>query len=301
MAGTTDRDNAGHEEISALLPAYALDALDAPEREAVERHLDACAECRREVAELRDTTALLAFAAPPARPRPEVKAALFERVAALLGRAAGGTDATVGQSAGAGVKPARTGAVGQPAEHTTQAPVLSPQSSSRRPARRSWARLAPTLAAVAAAVLLLLWNVALQRRVDALERQNAAQATAAAEDAAIAHLLYSPTAAHALTDSDLTPRPVGYIYTDPTSPIALMLAYRMPQLPPGLRYQLWLIAPDGSRDSGGLFTVDANGNGQMVIHAPAPFGKYRAIGVSAEPWDGSPTPTSPRVVGGSIQ
>ena len=137
--------------------------------------------------------------------------------------------------------------------------------------------------------------------MDGAPRQSAARATEAAEDSAVAHLLYSQTAAHALTDSDLTPRPVGYIYTDPTSPIALMLAYRMPQLPPGQRYQLWLIAPDGSRDSGGLFTVDANGNGQMVIHAPAPFGKYRAIGVSAEPWDGSPTPTSPRVVGGSIQ
>jgi anti-sigma-K factor RskA len=292
MAETTDRDTAGHEEISALLPAYALDALTASEREAVERHLVACAECRRELAELRDTTALLAFAAPPTQPRPEVKAALFGRVAALQGQAAGGTDTIVGQS---------VGAVGQPAEQAAQSSALSPQPSLRRPARRSWVRLAPTLAAVAAALLLLLWNVALQRRVDSLERQNAAQATQAANDAAIAHLLYSPTAAHALTDSELTPRPVGYIYTDPTSPIALMLAYRMPQLPPGLRYQLWLIAPDGSRDSGGLFTVDANGNGQMVIHAPAPFGKYRAIGVSAEPWDGSPTPTSPRVVGGSIQ
>jgi anti-sigma-K factor RskA len=293
MAGTTDRDTSGHGEISALLPAYALDALTVPEREAAERHLDACAECRRELAELRDTTALLAFAAPPAQPRPEVKAALFERVAALQGQAAGGTDAIVGQSG--------SWAVGQPAERATQSSVPIPLSSSRRPERRSWARLAPTLAAVAAALLLLLWNVALQRRVDALERQNAARATEAAEDSAVAHLLYSPTAAHALTDSDLTPRPFGYIYTAPTSPIALMLAYRMPPLPPGQRYQLWLIAPDGSRDSGGLFTVDANGNGQTVIHAPAPFGKYRAIGVSAEPWDGSPTLTSPRVVGGSIQ
>src|SRR5947199_8489360 len=113
MAGTTDRDTAGHEELSALLPAYALDALTASEREAVERHLDACAECRRELAELRDTTALLAFAAPPARPRPEVKAALFERVAALQGQAAGGTDAIVGQSG--------SREVGQPADGASPA------------------------------------------------------------------------------------------------------------------------------------------------------------------------------------
>lgn len=57
-------------EIHALSGAYAVDALDDVERARFEKHLDVCAECRAEVAELRETGALLselsATAPPPA-------------------------------------------------------------------------------------------------------------------------------------------------------------------------------------------------------------------------------------------
>ncbi len=52
-----------------LTGAYAVDALDASEAEAVERHLAGCPRCRREVAELREVAALLAFAGGPAPAR----------------------------------------------------------------------------------------------------------------------------------------------------------------------------------------------------------------------------------------
>lgn len=47
-------------DVHALSGAYAVDALDDIERAAFERHLAACAECRAEVAGLRETAALLA-------------------------------------------------------------------------------------------------------------------------------------------------------------------------------------------------------------------------------------------------
>ncbi|WP_243060592.1 anti-sigma factor domain-containing protein [Nocardioides sp. SR21] len=47
-------------DVHALSGAYAVDALDDIERAAFERHLAACAECRAEVASLRETAALLA-------------------------------------------------------------------------------------------------------------------------------------------------------------------------------------------------------------------------------------------------
>jgi anti-sigma-K factor RskA len=56
-------------EIHALSGAYAVDALDESERAEFERHLAVCAECRAEVASLRETAALLAEAeseTPPA-------------------------------------------------------------------------------------------------------------------------------------------------------------------------------------------------------------------------------------------
>lgn len=55
--------------------AYAVDALDELERIAFERHLVGCADCRAEVASLRETTALLAettLVAPPAGLRDRV-------------------------------------------------------------------------------------------------------------------------------------------------------------------------------------------------------------------------------------
>ena len=64
-------------DVHALSGAYAVDALDDLERAAFERHLAECAECRAEVASLRETAALLASAEatePPAGLRARVLA-----------------------------------------------------------------------------------------------------------------------------------------------------------------------------------------------------------------------------------
>jgi anti-sigma-K factor RskA len=62
-------------EVHTLTGAYVLDALNAAERDDFERHAAACAECDREVAELRATAARLGSAAamsPPVRLRTSV-------------------------------------------------------------------------------------------------------------------------------------------------------------------------------------------------------------------------------------
>ena len=60
-----------------LAGAYAMDAISAPDRDRFERHLAGCEECAREVASLREATAVLGSAA--AEPLP---AGLKERVMA---------------------------------------------------------------------------------------------------------------------------------------------------------------------------------------------------------------------------
>ncbi|NLG70295.1 MAG: anti-sigma factor, partial [Firmicutes bacterium] len=65
--------------VRALAGAYALDALEAAEREAVERHLDVCPACRAFTAEHADAAAALARLVPPEAPPPELRA----RVVAL--------------------------------------------------------------------------------------------------------------------------------------------------------------------------------------------------------------------------
>lgn len=64
-------------DVHALSGAYAVDALDDLERAAFERHLAECAECRAEVASLREAAALLAETTavePPADLRSRVLA-----------------------------------------------------------------------------------------------------------------------------------------------------------------------------------------------------------------------------------
>jgi anti-sigma-K factor RskA len=67
------------QEIHAMTGAYAVDALDDLERVAFERHLTECADCRAEVASLREAAALLAettVVEPPAALREQVLAGI---------------------------------------------------------------------------------------------------------------------------------------------------------------------------------------------------------------------------------
>src|SRR5687767_15186390 len=94
-----------HDQISELLGAYSLDAVDPDERELVEAHLLTCARCRAEVADHREVASLLAHSgsdapeglwdriagsleeAPPALEMPPVAELAARREAALQQRA----------------------------------------------------------------------------------------------------------------------------------------------------------------------------------------------------------------------
>jgi anti-sigma-K factor RskA len=65
-----------------LTAAYALDALDADETEAYERHLSRCDGCREQLAELSETSAALAFATVAPAPPPQLRTVILETAAA---------------------------------------------------------------------------------------------------------------------------------------------------------------------------------------------------------------------------
>ena len=54
-----------HNEVQRLLPWLANGALDADERERAQRHLDACAECRRDLQEMLALRAAIADRTEP--------------------------------------------------------------------------------------------------------------------------------------------------------------------------------------------------------------------------------------------
>ena len=69
------------EHVDDLIAAYALGALDADERVAVERHAGFCPTCARQLADMRRTATMLPFSVATGAPSPDVKAALFARIA----------------------------------------------------------------------------------------------------------------------------------------------------------------------------------------------------------------------------
>ena len=149
--------------------------------------------------------------------------------------------------------------------------------------------LAPVLGALV--LLLAITNFYWVGRVNGLQRQ------ATEQSAFLTHLADAP--AVPLTADAAVPYAQGVVYRPIDSPVALLCVYGLPALPTDKTYQLWLIK-DGQRDSGGLFRVTQDGFGLHVIRPGRPLSEYSAVGITVEPAGGSPSPTSPRVLGASL-
>ena len=66
-----------------LLPEFALDVLDPPDAEEIERHLSDCAGCRKEAEEFREGAARLALGLPPSVPPAELGERVVQAVASV--------------------------------------------------------------------------------------------------------------------------------------------------------------------------------------------------------------------------
>jgi anti-sigma-K factor RskA len=69
-----------HEEYKEMIPARALSALDAAEAQALNEHLENCAECRKELEEWQSTAATLSLSADPVEPSPAVRERILGEV-----------------------------------------------------------------------------------------------------------------------------------------------------------------------------------------------------------------------------
>ncbi|WP_051681627.1 anti-sigma factor [Cellulomonas sp. HZM] len=207
----------GPEDVRALLGAYALDAVDADERLAVERLVAADADAARELAQLRDVAARLGTAVradPPATLRASVLAA----VAAERARAGG-----AGSSSAAAPVPT---------------PELVPTPRHRASAR--WWSLAAAVVVGAAVPTTLLVQ----------QHQHADQV--AAQQQAIADILRDPTAV--LVHGEVAGG--GNATAVLTADDALFSATGLPALSEGKVYQLWVVR-DGQASSAGVMDDDA--------------------------------------------
>ena len=268
-----------HEDYNEMLPAQALNALDAEDARAAEAHLQTCAECRALLREWEDTAAALAFAALQERalePSPRVRARILEAIRVdARGSEQGRRDEQ--RADGANV-------------------ISLPQ---RRPSRwtaaQTWGAIAAGLVFLALlASLFVLWRENTQARQELARLANQvrdAERQLSSQREAI-EIVAAPGARVAeLTGTSVMPNAHATIAYD-RSGRAVLLAKGLPQPPAGKAYQLWFLA-GGKALPGKVFSTDASGAGKLSDQLPAEALKASGFAITLEPESGVQSPTLP--------
>ena len=100
-----------------------------------------------------------------------------------------------------------------------------------------------------------------------------------------------------LQGTDYKPDAAGMLVMSKDGEYGVLVVDGLPQLDKSEQYQLWLIL-DGARSNGGVFSVNEEGYGSLLVASAKPLSEYSAFGITVEPRGGSPGPTGVKVLGG---
>jgi len=249
-----------HEQFADDLALFALGALQGDERLTLEKHLEGCSSCRRELERLRGDMALLALSAsgpaPPRRSR--------ERLLKAIAK-----------------------------EPRTQKTLARAQSL------WTFLPWLATAAVLLVAAFFWQQSDRLAQQVARLRDQSAQQQAQLEQAREVVSTLTSTDAMRVtLVAAQTLPQPQGKaIYVRNRSSL-IFLAGNMPPLPPQKAYELWLIPTKGAPIPAGVFKPDARGSA-TVIEPPLPAGvEAKTFAITVEPEQGSSTPTMPIVMMG---
>jgi hypothetical protein len=257
-------------EFVDLAAAVAVHATDDAETSKVEQHAEACPDCGKVLAELREAAAVFGTAVPQVAPPP----ALRNRV--LL--------------AARGIRP-------QP---------LAPERRRVLPFRVPRPRLSAAWLVAAASMLVsvvaLVWVLTLNNQINVLQADVAAQGERAARYDHIVEVLGSPQLAvrPLVPSSGQQARAHGIAYLDPNSKTGMLSVHELPPLQPGRAWQVWFTCGT-ERVSGGMVWPDREGNAYTLIALPQNFESCESMNLTEEPWSGSKWPTSPGTVWGRVR
>lgn len=250
-----------HPQFADDLALLALEALHGDERVALEKHLEECPACRRELERLRGDMALLALSASgpaaPRRSRDRLLKAIAKESRAEKAAARRSASWTLLPWLAAGAFLAVAGFFWQQSDRLAQRVAQLQEASSQQQAQ--------------------------------LERAREVVSTLTATDAMRVTLV----AAQA------PPQPQGKaIYVRERSSL-IFLASNMPALPPQKAYELWLIPTTGNPIPAGLFKPDVRGNATVIEPTLSAGVEAKAFAITVEPEQGSAAPTSPVVMMGA--
>jgi hypothetical protein len=249
-----------HAGVNDMLGAYVLDALSPEEQAAFEEHLQGCAACRAEVAELRQVVDILPLAVDPVSPPAELR----DRILSAID-AEGDTPAVLQAVPGGAPKRTRAAA-----------------AHSFLRGRGVW------LAGVAAVLIvgLVAWNVLLQTsssKQSAYQQDVVAALAAGAKVTTLAGTSTAPDASASLVQ--------------PRHGAPYLIVQGLPQLPSNRLFAVWFL--HGSVPSAaGDFTY--SGNDAQIIPLPKSSAGYTATAVTNELKPSGRVPRGPMVLVGKI-
>jgi hypothetical protein len=99
---------------------------------------------------------------------------------------------------------------------------------------------------------------------------------------------------------DTTRRSGGQVFWSRAQGTWLLHAFNLPRPSAGRTYQLWFVTPD-ARISAGLLEPDPEGHAILVVSVPPPARRATLAAITEEPSGGSPQPTGPIVLAGSVE
>jgi hypothetical protein len=293
-----------HEELYDALAAEAVDALDGEERERLLAHLAGCARCGAELRSLRESAALLAFAAPVRPMDPARSAAVRAR---LLAKAAEDRDSTTV------IAPAPPVPASDGGDVTLIAPAPPPAPVRREaeviPITRRRSSVLPWLAAAASLVLLLGVGMyanslrgrlaSAEARYAAAERGREALEQRVREREATLAAVSGPTARVIEMAASRPAAPSGRMFWDPSTNRWTFFAHNLPAVREGREYQLWLVTADNRKISAGTFRPDPRGAAVVQATYALPADALAAVAVTEEPAGGLPQPTGEILIVGA--
>lgn len=246
------------------LEAEALDILEPADHTRVQRHLQVCGRCRRNVAALREVAGMLPFISEPAMPSARVKSRVLQHIAAepapIINRFPENPWAAQETTA---PEPSPS-----PAASDTGGDASSPW--------RGWMMSAVVAPLAIALIVLGAWTSHLQHDLDTA--RTGTNDTAGAIETVTGNgglRLYAmePTCA----ECDDTPA-TGHLGGDPNQNVGILVAWN---LTPGERHEVWCENRDGTVIRVSDLEVAQTGQVLQTVNFPDPIGGYSTIYVTS--------------------